>query len=224
MKNRMWLIICMFFSVTLNAKIVDIDDAISNEDWSKAIELITPLAEEGEMFEQYRLGILYGSEYYGHFNQGKSVYWYKLAASHKVTNRNKAIISQAQYELLRAYEEGQGVDKDSLLAYYWATKSARNGHLEAMSKLADFYFSSEADAAPVNIEQSYKWYKVFLHFSKEKLKSGKFDWDGQKEYLSKIIPATENLVSNLALISDREKLAVDVAYVPSCIEDVSKCR
>lgn len=223
MKKLFSFLILALLNVSVSANTDKVNSAISNGDWDRVISLITPTAEKGDLLEQYRLGLLYSNKVYGNFNADRAIYWFNLASKHKVNDENKSLISEAQYELLQIYVEGKGIDKDELLAYYWATKSARNGHLQAMSELADLYISSERDGVPINPKQSYKWYKVFIHFAKVKLKSGDFDWEGEKDYLNEVIPAIEKAFSNNTLISDNEKLAIDLSYVYSCIKDISGC-
>ena len=85
--------------------------------FSTALEEWEPLAEEGNPYVQYNLGIMYD---YDLNDYKKAVKWYALSAAQG--------LNAAQFNLGIMYDYGYGVSQDFILAYLWFDLAGVNGH------------------------------------------------------------------------------------------------
>ena len=91
--------------------------AYKSGDLSTALEEWEPLAEEGNAFAQFNLGIMYD---YDIGDYKKAVKWYGLSAAQG--------LNAAQFNLGVMYDYGYGVAQDFILAYLWFDLAGVNGH------------------------------------------------------------------------------------------------
>ena len=85
--------------------------ARDNKDYKKALEILKPLAEQGEAKAQVYLGEMYFNGKGVPQDDKQAVKWWKLAAEQGV--------ALAQFSLGLIYEHGQGVPQDYALAHMW---------------------------------------------------------------------------------------------------------
>ena len=76
-------------------------DAFTNKEYDKALEILTPFAEEGDAEAQFHLAKIYENGYGVSKDIEKAIKWYQLAS--------KGGNPKAQNNLALLYEEGIGV-------------------------------------------------------------------------------------------------------------------
>ena len=94
-------------------------DAFEREDYETAYKLILPLAEQGDAYAQFNLGLMYGNGLGVPRDYKEAEKWYRLSAEQGHP--------EAQYNLGQMYRIGQGVQQDHVLAHMWWNLSASNG-------------------------------------------------------------------------------------------------
>ena len=94
-------------------------DAAKKGNFETALKEWRPLAEQGDSYAQYNLGLMYD---YGEGvieDDTQAVYWFRKAAEQGH--------AKAQYNLGLMYESGRGIAKDDTQAVYWFRKAAEQG-------------------------------------------------------------------------------------------------
>ena len=86
----------------------DAQAAFNRQDYTRAIEILSPLAEKGNVLAQSSLGVVYQ---YGTGNFPEALKWYRLA----VMQGN----ASAQYNLGVMYARGEGVIRNYQEALKW---------------------------------------------------------------------------------------------------------
>ena len=79
-------------------------DAFEREDYETAYKLILPLAEQGDAYAQFNLGLMYGNGLGVPQDYKEAEKWYRLSAEQGHP--------EAQYNLGQMYRRGQGVQQD----------------------------------------------------------------------------------------------------------------
>lgn len=106
--------------------------AFARKDYSKAMEIWKPLAEQGDARAQYRLGRMYEKSKGVSRDLRTAAKWY-LEAAH-IGN------ADAQYRLAVAYAYGLGgLDWDETRALMWLCRAAAQGQKKAQKALAEVY-------------------------------------------------------------------------------------
>ena len=82
------------------------------------IDQLRTRADQGDVFAQFRLGLMYDAGQGVPQNDKEAVRWYRLAADQGLAN--------AQNNLGVMYEKGQGVPQNYTLAHMWYNLSASN--------------------------------------------------------------------------------------------------
>ena len=96
------------------------DEAYMSGDYATALKEWTPLAEQGNTYAQYNLGIMYYNGKGVPQDYKEAVKWYTLSAEQGHI--------KAQNNLGAMYGEGQGVLQDYVKAHMWYNISASNGN------------------------------------------------------------------------------------------------
>ena len=91
--------------------------AYKSGNFSAAVEEWEPLAEQGNPYAQYNLGVLYDYDW-GDYK--KAAKWYALGAAQG--------LNAAQLNLGVMYDSGYGVVQDFILAYLWFDLAGVNGN------------------------------------------------------------------------------------------------
>ncbi|MBI4006798.1 MAG: SEL1-like repeat protein [Gammaproteobacteria bacterium] len=116
--------------------------AYQAKDYQKALEILRPLAEQGNSQAQVTLGIMYD---YGHgvtANPEEAFKWYLKAAEQG--------IPMVQHDVGVKYFQGQGVKQDYLEAARWWEQSANAGLADSQFNLGLMYYRG------IGIEQDYR--------------------------------------------------------------------
>jgi hypothetical protein len=101
--------------------------AYNKKDFSRALALWLPLAEQDNVLAQTLIGSMYAYGEGTEQNNAQAVKWFTRAAM-----RGSA---QAQYNLGIMYEQGFGVDKDKAQARHWFQTAAAQGRKDAAGRL-----------------------------------------------------------------------------------------
>ena len=94
-------------------------DAAKKGNFETALKEWRPLAEQGDSYAQYNLGLMYD---YGEGvieDDTQAIYLFRKAAEQGH--------AKAQYNLGVMYESGRGIAKDDTQAVYWFRKAAEQG-------------------------------------------------------------------------------------------------
>jgi len=94
----------------------DADAAYRKQDYTTALRLYRPLADQGNAWAQNRLGVMYASGHGVPQDYAQAAKWYRLAADQGNAS--------AQSNLGVMYSLGHGVPKDYVLAYMWRNLAA----------------------------------------------------------------------------------------------------
>ncbi len=123
----------IFFAIFLVAcKPATFEDgwaAVQAQDKIKAIQILTPLADKGDVRAQTGLGIIFSSKELN--DPAKAFQYYKLAADQGQMWSN--------YQVGNAYEEGKVVEKNLGYAEQRYLKAASEGMVSAMRSLVRLY-------------------------------------------------------------------------------------
>jgi hypothetical protein len=118
--------------------------AYNKKDFSRALALWLPLAEQDNVLAQTLVGSMYAYGEGTEQNNVQAVKWFTRAAMHGS--------AQAQYNLGIMYEQGFGVEKDKAQARRWFQAAADQGRKDAASRLillgTDDSAAGTADSAP----------------------------------------------------------------------------
>jgi hypothetical protein len=145
--------ICVSFGLAFFAAVVgaepldDASAALERKDYTAAVALLTPLAEQGNAFAQMNLAWLAFEGEGTAANATQAAKWYRLAAEQGDEN--------AQYNLGVMYENGKGVDRDLTEAANWWRKAARQGYADAQYNLGALYYNGRGVAK--DYVRAYLW-------------------------------------------------------------------
>jgi TPR repeat protein len=126
----------------------DATSAYEHGDYLTAMELLQPLAEQGNLRAQMSLGSMnYGGTRPNHEEAAK---WFRLAAE------QGAMLAQRYLGFM--YANGQGVARDDREAVKWYGRAAEQGDADAQASLGAMY--SAARGTSQNYVQAHKWFTV----------------------------------------------------------------
>ena len=117
-------------------------EAYQAKDYKHALEILKPLAEQGNSQAQVTLGIMYDNGHGVPLDQTEAFNWYIKAAK-----QGDPIV---QHDVGVKYFQGQGVDQDYQQAAYWWEQSANAGLADSQFNLGLMYYRG------LGIEQDYK--------------------------------------------------------------------
>ncbi len=106
-------------------------EAYLAKDYQAALEVLQPLAEQGDASAQIALAIMYENGHGVKLDIPTSLQWYEKAA-----NQGLPIV---QHDLGVKYFSGRGIPQDYSKAVYWWTLAAKQGVVESQYNLALMY-------------------------------------------------------------------------------------
>lgn len=121
-----------------------------NGDYTKALRLLRPLADQGNATAQSSLGFMYATGQGVPLNHAEAAKWYRLAA-----DQGRA---PAQYNLGRMYAKGEGVTRDAVEAVKWWRAASEQGHSAAQFNLGIMY--AEGLGVARNDVEAVKWWRA----------------------------------------------------------------
>jgi clan AA aspartic protease (TIGR02281 family) len=127
--------VVLYASIAKAGALEDGEAAYSRHDYKTALQLLQPLAEQGNPVAQLRLGFMYADGEGVVQNYTTSMKWYHLAAEQGNADAENA--------LAFVYVEGHGVQKSMPEAARWFKKAAIHGNVNAQWWLGGLYFNGE---------------------------------------------------------------------------------
>jgi hypothetical protein len=123
--------------------------AYNRGDNATALQLIRPLADQGNATAQYDLGLihLFGEGVPGY---AQAIIWFRKAAD----QRNVL----AQYWLAMMYREGEGVPQDYAQAAMWFRKAADQGDILCQMEIGEMY--RDGQGVSQDLIQAYMWFNL----------------------------------------------------------------
>jgi TPR repeat protein len=100
-------------------------------DYSRAIEMLTPLADRGDPVAQTKLGLIYA--------RGEGVARDDVAALGWLTRAAEQDQSEAQFELGVMYRDGVGTPANGRLAMHWFERATERGVPHAFNAIGEMY-------------------------------------------------------------------------------------
>lgn len=137
-------------SYRVAAQIKDSKAAYYRGDYATALQLVRPLAVEGDAMAQYNLGVLYQRGRGVPQDTDAALKWYRLAAAQGE--------AAAQNNLGAMYESGDGVPQDYSEALNLYRLAAVQGYAEAQTNLGDMY--ADGHCVPQNYAEALKLYRL----------------------------------------------------------------
>jgi uncharacterized protein len=125
-------------------------DAYIRKDYKTAYKLLLPLAEQGEVVAQYRLGVMYRKGLGVPQDDKEAIKWYRLAAEQGHP--------EAQYQVGWMHYNGKGVPQDDKEAIKWYRLSAEQGDALAQGNLGWMYQNGEG--VTQDNKEAIKWYRL----------------------------------------------------------------
>jgi uncharacterized protein len=116
----------------------DIDNgfkAFKKNDYKTALNEWKPSAEQGDVFAQYLLGLIYTLDNGVLQDYKEALKWYQKSA--------KKGYAPSQFKLSTLYFNGKGVLVDDIVAVKWLRKSADQGYAKAQSALGGLYTNGD---------------------------------------------------------------------------------
>ena len=124
--------------------------AYESGDYATALREYTPLAEQGDVYAQYNVGLMYDQGLGVPQSFRTAAKWYTLAA--------EGGHDWGQYNLGRMYEKGQGVLQDYKTAVKWYRIAAEQGHAFAQSNLGWMY--RKGQGVPQDYVRAHMWSNI----------------------------------------------------------------
>lgn len=117
-------------------------------DYGKAVYWYKKAAEQGHVYAQYDLAVMY--------HDGEGVNWNYCEAFRLFRESAAQGYSRAQYRLGNMYFNGEFVRKNYREALKWYRKAAEQGHIQAQFMLGSMYY--DGDGVRANLFEAVKWY------------------------------------------------------------------
>ena len=129
----------------------DAVSALGRKDFTLAVRLFRPLAEQGNLQAQVSLGRMYQGGYGVPQDYQEALKWFRKAA--------EQADAQAQSMLGGMYANGLGSPQDYPEAVKWYRKAAQQGNTNAQNNLGRMYANGKG--VPKDFVRAHMWYTVF---------------------------------------------------------------
>jgi TPR repeat protein len=124
--------------------------AYERKDFTAALRILRPLADQGDAAAQFNLGVMYDKGQGLSQNFSEAVKWYRLSADQG--------LRESQCSLGNMYNLGKGVSIDHAEAVKWYRLAADQGDTEAQEWLAPMY--QRGHGVPRDSVQAYVSYEL----------------------------------------------------------------
>ena len=128
----------------------DATAAYKRGDYMTAMDLIRPLAEQGDVRAQFNLATMNYTGQGGRQDLAEAAKWFRMAAEQGDM--------QAQRYLGFMYANGRGVARDDREAVKWYGRAAEQGDADAQVNLGVMYSASRGTSQ--NYVQAHKWFSL----------------------------------------------------------------
>lgn len=128
---------------------MEVVEAILDDNWRRAYEIILPLADAGDASAEYFLGWFYEQGIEVPQSYEKAFEWWSKSASKG--------ISESQCGLAQMYETGRGTGQSLTDAFVWYSHAIMNGEEEAEILITGLYgkmSSAELELARQTLQQA----------------------------------------------------------------------
>jgi len=142
-------LILLFSTVGWSADFQKGLEAYNNKDYRTALRELKPFAEEGYVYAQYYLGLIYANGASVPKNDKTALKWLTLAAKQS---------PEISYKLGLMYATGKKVPQNDRRALKWYTRAAEQGLAMAQNNLGLRY--SNGEGVPKNDVYAYMWFNV----------------------------------------------------------------
>ena len=129
----------------------DAVSALGRRDFTLAVRLFRPLAEQGNPRAQVGLGRMYHGGHGVPQDYQEALKWFRKAAEQADT--------QAQSMLGGMYANGLGIPQDYQEAVKWYRKAAQQGNINAQNNLGRIYANGKR-GVPQDYVRAHMWYSV----------------------------------------------------------------
>jgi TPR repeat protein len=151
--TRSWVFGVLALSLHAQAFAGQFEDATAayqRGDYATAVELIRPLAQQGDVRAQFNLATIYYNGRGVRQDHAEAAKWFREAADQGDM--------QAQRHLGFMYANGQGVARDDREAVRWYGRAAEQGDADAQVNLGVMY--SAARGTSQNYVLAHKWFSL----------------------------------------------------------------
>jgi uncharacterized protein len=160
------------FRVAVAGPLEDGLAAYDNYDYATALKMLEPLADQGNVEAQVRLGIMYRNGRGVPVDYVNALKWYRLAAAQDN--------AQAQFDLGEMYRSGQGVTVDHAEMVKLTLRSGEKGYVAAQDALGFWY--EYGVGVQVDNVKAYLWYDLAA------AQGGRRDADKRDQIAKKLTP------------------------------------
>ena len=129
----------------------DAVSALGRRDFTLAVRLFRPLAEQGNLRAQVSLGRMYHGGHGVPQDYQEALKWFRKAA--------EQADAQAQSMLGGMYANGLGISQDYQEAVKWYRKAAQQGNINAQNNLGRIYANGKR-GVPQDFVRAHTWYTV----------------------------------------------------------------
>ena len=143
-----WLMLAAVAGVASGGPLEDAASAHERGDDATAVQLLRPLAEEGNAIAQFALGFIYDTAKGIPQDDAEAATWYRKAADQGVAG--------AQYNLGAMYADGHGVPPDDIEAYKWLSVAASRFPVENRDAAVRMRDLLAAKMTPTQIAEAQK--------------------------------------------------------------------
>lgn len=141
------LFLALALPAPLLAGVIEADEAFKTGRYEEALRQYQPLAEQGDAWSQYQIGMMYFSGNGVKKDRAVSADWFRKAAEQGNI--------KAQVNLAWMYGQGEGVAKDDTAATQWYRKAAEQGDARAQFSLG--LRLADGLGAERNLDQAMLW-------------------------------------------------------------------
>ena len=146
--------------------------AYEQRDYAAALREFRPLAEQGLLYAQYNLGLMYHNGLGVPQDYAEAVRWYRKAADQGQT--------EAQNALGFMYQNGRGVAQDDAEALRWYRRVADQGYARAQTNLGGMY--AEGRGVAQDYAEAVRWYRKAAEQGDERAQTALGHAAGQAAY------------------------------------------
>jgi TPR repeat protein len=126
--------------------------AYQRGDYETAVRLWRLSGDEGNVYAQFNLGLLYSSGQGLPQDHAQALIWFRKAADQGD--------ARAQVYLGGMYRVGRGVRQDDAQAVAWFRKAANQGNLFAQADLGEMY--RDGQGVPQDFVRAYMWFNLVV--------------------------------------------------------------
>jgi uncharacterized protein len=145
-----WLIAAVTTGTAIARPLEDAQAAYERGDYATAMQIVRPMAEQGNPVAQNYLGNLYNLGCGMPQDYTEALRWYRLAADQDLAN--------AKFKIGTMYNAGHGVKRDYAEAVRWYRLAADQGDLRAQFNLGAMY--AQGHGVPQDYAEAVRWWRA----------------------------------------------------------------